>query len=339
LKLTKQDQQRISERPIDNAAAYECYLRANSEIWRFKRDAVDRAVQDLQNALDIIGPNPLLYSAMGEAYLQYVNIGAGQEDYLARAEDYIKKALVLDPDFPKANVALGYVYVYRNVQEGIRYWKKALTVNPNELYALRELVLFYQDAGKLSAALPLMERYRKADPLNPDNFLLQGNSFFLDGQFGQALDQKRKWYQSDPQNPVKQFFYALILAYNKAFDEAFPIIDNCAKAEPENVFSKIGLLMKYGLLKDREKAFQLMTPDFQKTCQRDLEFSCNVAEAFALLDEKKEALDWLENAVNRGFINYPFINEYDTFLANIRGEERFKKLMERVKYESEHFEE
>jgi disulfide oxidoreductase YuzD len=82
-----------------------------------------------------------------------------------------------------------------------------------------------------------------------------------------------------------------------------------------------------------------MNPDFKRTCQRDCYWSYNVADAFALLNEKKEALDWLENAVNRGFINYPFINEYDSFLENIRGEERFKKLMERVKHEWEHFEE
>jgi non-specific serine/threonine protein kinase len=58
-----------------------------------------------------------------------------------------------------------------------------------------------------------------------------------------------------------------------------------------------------------------------------------------LLDEKKEALDWLENAVDRGFINYPFISKHDSLLANIRGEERFRKLMERVKKEWEEFEE
>jgi hypothetical protein len=43
--------------------------------------------------------------------------------------------------------------------------------------------------------------------------------------------------------------------------------------------------------------------------------------------------------VNLGMINYPLMNGLDPFLANIRGEERFKKLMERVKYEWEHFEE
>jgi len=50
-------------------------------------------------------------------------------------------------------------------------------------------------------------------------------------------------------------------------------------------------------------------------------------------------LDWLENAVRLGFINYPFLNQYDSFLENVRGEERFKMPMERVKYDWEHFEE
>jgi len=340
LKLTKQDQQRISERPIDNAAAYECYLRANYEIWRFKEASLDRAVKNLQDALDIIGPNSLLYSAMANAYRQYVNIGTRQEDYLTRAEDYARKALAMDPRSSKAMVILGYVYEYRSQQEGIRQFKKALAANPNELDALRRLALVYSvDIGKPSAALLLIERYKKADPLNPDNYLLQGYSYFGNGQFRLALDQLRKWYQSDPESPNKQFFYARILAYNKALDEAFSIIDRCARADPDNALSKFGLLLKYGLLKDSAKAFQIMTPDFRKTCQRDNEWSLSVAEPFALLDEKKEALDWLENAVNQGFINYPFINKYDTFLENIRGEERFKKLMERVKYEWEHFEE
>jgi tetratricopeptide (TPR) repeat protein len=339
LKLTSQEKKKIGEHQIDNAAAYEFYLKAHSEIMRFKENTLDRIVQDLQNALDITGPNPLLYSAMADAYRQYVNIGARQEDYLARAEEYAKKALAIDPNFSKANVVLGYIYEYENQQEGIRYFKKALAVNPNEPYALRRLALIYQDVGKPSAALPLMARYKKVDPLNPDNYLLQGYSYFYDGQFGLALDPSRKQYQSDPENPIKAFFYALTLAYNKALDEAFSIIDKCARTDPNNVISKFGLLLKYGLQKDKEKAFHIMTPDFRKTCQRDCEWSYFVADAFALLDEKKEALDWLENAVRLGFINYPFINNYDFFLNNIRGEDRFKKLMERVKYEWENFEE
>ncbi|TRZ92995.1 hypothetical protein D4R89_00385 [bacterium] len=339
LKLTAQEKKRVVEHQITNVAAYECYLRANHEILRFKEDSLDRVVQDLQNALAIIGANPLLYSAMASAYFQYVNIGVKQEDYLAKAEDYANKALAIDPDFSQARSVLGWIYLAGNTQEAIRHFKRALAANPNEPDALSRLWRAYVFVGKPSAALPLLGRLKKADPLNPGIYSFQGLIHLFSGQYRLALDPFRKWYQSDPDNPAKEYFYALILAYNKVYEEAFSIIEKCAKADPNNAVSKFGLLLKYGLQKDRENAFQIMTPDFRKTCQRDCEWSYYVAGAFALLDEKKEALDWLENAVNRGFINYPFINEYDSFLENIRGDPRFKKLMERVKYEWEHFEE
>jgi hypothetical protein len=63
-----------------------------------------------------------------------------------------------------------------------------------------------------------------------------------------------------------------------------------------------------------------------------------MAESYILIHEIEEALDWLEHGVNWGFINYPFLKQYDTFLENIRDEPRFKKLMERVKHEWENFE-
>jgi len=94
----------------------------------------------------------------------------------------------------------------------------------------------------------------------------------------------------------------------------------------------------------------LVLLDAEQTLRLEPELHCTLAllspstgivdsHAFmlSLLDAKPEALDWLENAVNRGFINYPAL-ERTQLLDNLRGEERFKKLMERVKYEWEHFE-
>ena len=46
----------------------------------------------------------------------------------------------------------------------------------------------------------------------------------------------------------------------------------------------------------------------------------------------------LDNAVRRGFLNYPLVRNFDPFLDNLRGEERFEKLVERVKHGWERFE-
>ena len=46
----------------------------------------------------------------------------------------------------------------------------------------------------------------------------------------------------------------------------------------------------------------------------------------------------MENDVNLGFVNYPYLSELNPLLVEIRGGRRFELLMERVKQEWEHFE-
>ncbi|MDD4856720.1 MAG: protein kinase [Candidatus Krumholzibacteria bacterium] len=339
LRITSEEKQKMSERPIDNVAAYECYLKAYDKIWRFSEGALDSADQYLHDGVAIVGDNALLYSAMALVYWQYVNIGAKQEDCVARSEEYAKKALALDPDFPTAHEVLATIYkdFLGNPQEALLHFRRALAVNPNELNALRKLAYAYiAEFGKPAAALPLMERARQVDPLEPWKYLSQGMLYFYDGQYPLALEQYRKFYEADTENPFAQFFYAWMLVCNNERNEAFSIIDESARLTPDNVCTKFGLMLKYGVLKDRKMAFGAMTSDFQKTCKRDPEWSYYVALLLASLNAKPEALDWLENAVNQGFINYPALERIQ-MLDNLRGEERFKKLMERVKYEWEHF--
>jgi len=119
---------------------------------------------------------------------------------------------------------------------------------------------------------------------------------------------------------------------------ALSIIVEGESATANDAFSKMGVMLRYAILKDKERVFQEMSSNFQKTFKRDAAYSHHLAGILALLGEKDQAPDWLENAVDRGFINDPLLAEKDPLLANIRNEPRFQKLMERVKCEWEHFE-
>jgi non-specific serine/threonine protein kinase len=68
LKLTPEEKQKICEKPIENVTAYECYLRAYHEILGFSAASLDRAVRYLQDSLDIIGDNAVIYSTMAYVY-------------------------------------------------------------------------------------------------------------------------------------------------------------------------------------------------------------------------------------------------------------------------------
>jgi serine/threonine protein kinase/tetratricopeptide (TPR) repeat protein len=339
LKLTSQEKQGMAKQPIDNVAAYEYYLKAYHEISRFDERSIDRALQNLQGGITIIGDNALLYAGMAYAYYQYVNIGVRQEEYIEKSEAYARKALALDPDCAPAYLVLGNIIsaFQGNQQEAVRQYKRALSINPNDPILLRKLAVQYLFAGKRSLVSPLVERARQIDPLTAARATIQFDIYMSDGTYDLLLAFAKRWYESDPESPMAQAAYASALFYNKRPGEAIPIIDRLAETNPDNVMTKFALLGKCGMLKDREKAFQILTPDFQKTCRRDYQWSYSVAEGLAAVGAKKEALDWLENSINKGFLDYQSM-ERDFLLDNIRGEERFKKLMDRAKYMSDHFE-
>ncbi len=348
LKLTSQERERISEHPIDDIRAYDSYLRATRQMNRFDEKSLDSAFAYLQTAIDIMGDNALLYSGMARAYAMYANIGMGQENYLQLSEQYAEKALALKPDLVSALIARGVLAMYdhypKNLHDSFRYYRKALAANPFDTRALQGMAVTYLMIGKPAEASGLTGVLEAHDPLNPWRHVVRGICYQYNCQFAPALEEFRLYYQSDSTSPLAQTLYSMGLAYNDRRDDALAVVDRMEKASQatttsraHSTFPGFSLLMKYALLNDRESALRVMTPEFQKTCRRDYEWSYWVATRVSLLGDREIALDWLENSISRGFINYPLL-QCDPAFENIRGEAQFKKLMEQAKYEWEHFE-
>jgi non-specific serine/threonine protein kinase len=198
------------------------------------------------------------------------------------------------------------------------------------------MAIDYAQIGRTDSALAYADMFEKQDPLNPWRYVVRGLCYQYGCRFGPALDQFRAFCQTDSTSPLALAFYSMALASNGRRDEAIAVADRIG-ATARNVETGFCLLLKYALLRDGESAMRVLTPEFQKTCRRDWEWSYYVAGRLSLLGAKEEALDWLENAVHRGFINYPFI-QCDPFLDSIRKEARFKKVAEWAKNEWEHFE-
>jgi len=130
----------------------------------------------------------------------------------------------------------------------------------------------------------------------------------------------------------------MTLILNHRYDEAWSILSRLSKDMPGYPLVELWLKFKSAIKGQKSKVLQWKSSEFKIWAWRDFALSYYVAQCYSLIDEKKDALDWLEHSIDLGMINYPYMNEYDPFFESIRGEPRFKKLMERVKYEWEHFE-
>src|SRR5712691_1745252 len=103
-------------------------------------------------------------------------------------------------------------------------------------------------------------------------------------------------------------------------------------------WARLAPAMACALRGEHEKLLGIVTPELRAAAQWDEIFSWWLADCFALVNERDAAIDCFERAVEFGFINLPWLSEYEPFLANLRGEPRFVRLMERVRSAWEAFE-
>ena len=339
LKLSPEERLRIAEHPIRNVHAFECYLRARREVMLFTEDALNRALQYLQQALDIVGENAVLYAGIGYVYWQYVNLGIKTpEEYLAKAEANAAKSFEKEPGSSRGHMLLGLVNMTKgDIQESVRHFMQTLAGDPNDPDALFWLIINLGMVGKTSIAKQYAERLLEVDPLTPLNHGTPGYALLCEGRFDLALETVKKVYELEPETAISQFWYAWVLAQNSRYDEACALFDMTARDMPEDLWARLGLCFKHSLQGEIE-ALGSLTQKIAAIAKWDLQYSWFLSECYALVDEKEEAFRWLDNAVRRGFLNYPLVRKLDPFLENLRGEEQFEELVERVKYEWERFE-
>jgi TolB-like protein len=340
IRLSPDEEQKIEERTIDDARAYDLHVRAHYEIMSGTEEGFERALQYIQRGLEIIGENEVLYGDMGHVYMMYIDLGARRDEtFYEKAEECAEKVFSLNPHSPHGHFLKGSLNWRRGrIQEGALEYKRALSIDPYHLDSVFRLAWLYAHSGKSFAARPLARRQLEIDPLTPASYFIVGAVELLDGHFDAALDLLKKVGDMEPLNPLWRYWYAKALAYSHHLEEAHELLNLIGRETPETHWAGLAMSFAHALERQQAETLKWVTEEFRSAMKGDELFPIWVAESYSLLGEREEAIDWVEEGVRWGFINYPFLAVHDAYLENIRGEERFKKLLERVKEEWEAFE-
>ncbi|UCF35886.1 MAG: protein kinase [Acidobacteriota bacterium] len=340
IRLTPQEAQQLAERPIADVRAQECYLRARSEVWSFLPAGPDRAISHLEAALGLIGENVLLYRGLGEAYFQSVNLGVAggtEEEHIAKAEWCAERIFALEPDSPHGYLVSAPTQLARGDIHGCaRSLRRGLKAFPKDVLALQLYthVLGWL-TGKPEAAAPFAARLLEVDPLNAMSLLVIAMVPLFAGRFSEAVAPARRMFDLDPVSPIWRANYAMVLSYAQRLDEAEELTAGVT-AQPD---SDIGTwwmgLCRATWRADRAEVVRLTDGPYRRAAEWDAEIPWVLADAHSAVGAKEEALFWLDRAIDRGMINYPFLSEYDIYLDNIREDVRFRQAMARARREWE----
>jgi TolB-like protein/class 3 adenylate cyclase len=343
LKISGAEKHALSERPFEDAPAFDCYLKAKSSLLEFDELKFEEAKRYIENGLAITGPNPTLLGGLAYVYCCYANLGIRSDENWAIAEHYARKAIELDENAPDAHLAMGLLYHISkgDQRKSLAHFKKFLSKRPQDMDGMVWMagVYFYLGNNK-EAAERLVETMRSIDPLNEISLFMHVLFHFYSGNYQRALDEMKSLVKRNPHSLLARTNYPLMLIYNNCVNEWLPLVKKYTETEPKELPLKLLKGFYYAYSGDKASVVQLFqNPVLHKWCKTDLQISHLVCDIFAFAGMPEEAFIWLENAVNLGFINYPLLNDHDPFLKRFHHEPKMLDLMQRVKNEWENFDE
>ena len=337
MRLSPEEDRKLAARPIDNVEAFECYQRARYEIHKFTEEGLDRARELIETAIALVGENELLNTSLGILYWQYVNSAIKVDDgYIERAEALARKVLSLNPDSAPGYALMGMVRQNQGrPQEAVRSFKKALAIDPNELYALIEISRVYLVVGAEEGRRTIAAALR-VDPLNLImHWGALANEFMVFGR--KDLVQTEKLLRNMPDFSMMPMLAGFTFIHVGRPQDAIRVLRTFSEKTP-TIWGQICRFLRMALEGTPEDAKACFDPDLLARA-RNVEFSAfYVSECYAFIDEADLAIDWLETAFRKGFWNHPYVSKHSTIFRKLDGHPRFQELLAQMKIAWEGFE-
>jgi TolB-like protein len=333
VRISPSEEEALARRPIADPRAYESYLRARYEAWRFSAEGLERATRFIETALEIVGENELLLGTLGHITAMHVESGvANDPGTLLRLSRMASRIFALNPDAPRGHWLEMFLAFQRgNMAAAMASGQAALSADPDDPDTLILLAYVLANAGRTREASRLLERALVLDPLTPVTQLLPGFVAVLEGRYDASLEPYRRAWEMDPESPFTGVFYGWALGYAGRPDQAVPFLDRVADQIGGGPFASWARSLARALQGDAAGVAEAVTPEFEQAGRGSQTFARAVSDVWALVGDADRALEWLGRAVELGLINEPFLREHAWFLDPVRDDPRFDEIMDRVR--------
>jgi tetratricopeptide (TPR) repeat protein len=328
--LTDSEERGVSDHPVEDPLAYDCYLRACQLMYDWTADAQSRALHLVDQALAISGDVPVLLAMKGQLHWNMVNTSAAPlEVALARASEFSDRALACDPDSRLAIFVRGLVACTSGrIESGLVDLYRAHDLLPGDANVLVELCRFSLSAG-LPGSEQLVEKAVGVDPLSPQARLLAAMQYGTYGPVEKAAAPARRSIELVPSASMLHYSAAWWLAVAGQRPEALALYDRL-RGETTGALQVIASFLGYALQGDEKRALGPSTNEVARGHTN--EWMCRIiAGGYALLGRAEEALAMLRRAVRFGFINYPSLSTDRILLACLEENPDYQELLGQVK--------
>ncbi len=328
VRLTPQEQARLASRRPVKPEAYESYLKGRYYWNQRTPEALSRASEYFQQAIEKDPGFALAYAGIADSYAVLPwNADAPPRESFPKAKEAATRALDLDNTLGEAHVSLAFALKFYDWDwpGAEREFRRGLELNPSYATGHRTYAAHLSAMGRHAEAIAEAKRAQELDPLSLMINTVAGRCFYHARQYDQAIEQYRKALEIDPNFWVAHLFLGKTYGQKRMYEEAITELQKAGRVttEPRSVTAYI-----YAVSSRRGEAKKVVA-ELKELSKRRYVPPYHIAVIYAGLGEKDQAFAWLQNAYEERDAWIAWL-KVEPMLDNLRSDPRFADLLRRV---------
>ena len=331
MKLTPHEQAALNNVNWVNPEAYEAYLKGRYFWNKRTADGLSKAIDYFNEAIKRKSDYAPAYAGLADSYAL-----AGDWKYglLAPREAYPKakaaatKAIALDGTLGEAHISLAFCLnnFDWDWESAGREFTRGIELSPGYAIGYEWYGWHLAALGRHDEAVAEVGKAASLDPLSPSIGADLAEELLVADRFDEAIKQSRKTMMLDPFFAPVHYVLGQALVQKHSYHEAIAELQKAIEFSPGSTAFKANLAYAYAVSGMRDEAEKILN-DLKNRSPQAFSNAPEIAMVYVGLDEKDQAMAWLEKAYAERFS--PWVLMRPCFNP-LRSDPRFQDLRHRM---------
>jgi len=326
-KLSEEEKSKLAKADTENPRAYDLYLKGLYEFRTYTNQGTHKAIELLSEAIALDSNYARAYAYLAYSHICLASIFGAELsalEGLRKGKPFIDKALAIDPDLDIAHMLLGFYYLYHdwNLEGAESEYKQAVVADDPDALAMYADYLNFVRRHK--EAREFAERLNTTDPYYPNSRMIL--AYVYNRHFNEALEF------SESRLKLFNNYYSLdshgfLLLQVGRYQEAITYFNKAIAIEGIRYPRMLGWMgAAYAKAGEKASALKIIGELRQRLSAGEKgSIAFFIAVVYAALDDKKQAIEWLQTAYRSHDMEMPWLLTEPQF-ATLQNEPAFQRI-------------
>ncbi len=337
LRLTSNEEQKLTKRGTENAEAYQLYLKGRYLWNQGSPETLRKAIENYQQAIDKDPGYAPAYVGLADGYIDLaITYFTSPKETLLRAKVAAQKALEIDDSLAEAHTAMGYTQWTWDLdwKSAETHLKRGIELNPNSSMAHFRYGVFLVNLGRFDEGLAEHRHALELDPLSPYVAGFLAYNYMTARRYDESITESRKAVALDPNIPLLQAMVAWAYAaqgkYPQALAEYEKIPKEALAVTTDNQFTSLALGWVYAAAGRRSEAESILN-SYKRLSTKEYVDSYMLGTVYSALGDKEQAFKSLERARQDHSGGLTFL-KVDPYWEPLRSDPRYAEMLRKMNF-------